>query len=184
MPAAQSAGARSAEPAEAAKTDDTDDARTALTAQMREARKKRAACSALRMQGYQENSGRRLREKLTAKGFSEEETDYALAYLSKHGYLNEETAIAHLVEYQAHTRLYGKRRIVQTLMQKGYSRAQIAAAPFDTVDFFAVCRRRAVRYRLYDETGILPKKSVDALLRAGFSFAEIHAAEKDAAGND
>lgn len=165
-------------------TKETDDARHALTEQMREARKKRAACSALRMQGYQENSERRLREKLTAKGFSEEEVHYALAYLSKHGYLNEKEAIAHLVEYQAHTRLYGKRRIVQTLMQKGYSRAQIATAPFETIDFFAVCRRRAVRYRLYDETGVLPKKSMDALLRAGFTFAEIRAAEKDAAGND
>ncbi|MBR5515939.1 MAG: regulatory protein RecX [Clostridia bacterium] len=135
----------------------------------------KAARSALNILGYADNTEKKLREKLTRKGFNEDERDFAVGYAKKMGYLNEKRHLEMAVYSLANTKLYGKKRIVQDLYVKGFKKSDIAQADFSEIDFPKNCAKR-IRQTKKNYSDV--NKLYIALLRYGFSGDEIKEAFK------
>ncbi len=69
-----------------------------------------------------DNSASALHRKLCERGFLAESAGYAVEYMKKNGYLDEEDACRRYTEQWAEKRLFGKRRILDGLLRKGYPR--------------------------------------------------------------
>lgn len=133
----------------------------------------KAAQSALNILGYADNTEKKLREKLKRKGYSEEESDFAVAYATKLGYLDEKRHLEMAIYSLANTKLYGKKRIIQDLYIKGFKRSDIAEADFSEIDFPRNCCKRIKQTKKnYSDVN----KLYCALLRYGFSGSEIKSA--------
>ena len=153
-----------------------------------EAKKNPALQHATRVLNYGDCSVRYLREKLKNKGFSEEEIADALEAVLAADLIHEQAQAQRLAEYLCNTMWYGKRRIEQTLLQKGYPMDVIRSVDYSEADFFTACYRRMERsfpreiaaLRTGELVGIggkrvrkSPKeKIVQACLRYGFSYGE------------
>ncbi len=133
----------------------------------------RAKRSAVNMLGYAACSERRLREKLARKGYARADIDTAIAYVRAKGLLNDARDAAHAVEYLANARLFGRRKIVETLYRKGYARNAIEAADWDALDFVAVCAEFLARHA---DTDADRETMIALARRRGFSAAEALAA--------
>lgn len=121
-------------------------------------------------------SAKRLRRKLTEKGFSGEAAKAAVEYLCSHGCINEERDAQMLAETLANRKLYGKNRIQRELFAKGFEEAVIRSAlEVLDIDFAELCARRIA------SMGGLPcfeeraakQKAIAALMRYGFSYDDI-----------
>lgn len=132
---------------------------------------KKAIRSAMNMLEYATCSRARLREKLLRKGYTREDVEAALTYVVAQGLLNEARDAAHAVEYLANARLYGKRKIVESLLAKGYRREHLEAADWEEIDFVAICAKYLARNQKADRD-----KTIAAAIRRGFSMREILAA--------
>ena len=133
--------------------------------------RKKAIRSAMNMLEYATCSRARLREKLQRKGYARQDVEAALAYVIEQGLLNEARDAAHAVEYLANARLYGKRRIVEGLLSKGYKREHLEMAPWEELDFTEICTRYLERHQSADR-----EKTIAAARRRGFAMSEILAA--------
>ncbi len=133
----------------------------------------KAAKSAVSILSYAPNTEKRLREKLYHKGFSAEDIDFAVDYVKKKGYLNDQRQIAYSVESLATRKLYGVRRIREELYKSGYSRELIDALDFSEYDFAQLCEQYAAK-----RPNDTPEKLAAALQRHGFSKNEIIAVLK------
>lgn len=133
--------------------------------------RKKAIRSAMNMLEYATCSRARLREKLVRKGYGREDVEAALSYVVEQGLLNEARDAAHAVEYLANARLYGKRKIVESLLAKGYRREHIAAADWEELDFTSICLQYLERHQKSDR-----EKTIAAAKRRGFAMSEILAA--------
>ena len=114
--------------------------------------------------------------KLRQKGFGAE-AEETLDRLEELGYLDDARfAAAYAAELQR-CRHFGKKRIEQALLQKGVDRAIIRDVldelTFDPDDLRALIERKYFR-SLSDDAGV--QKTVSALVRLGYSYAEIKAA--------
>ncbi len=136
-------------------------------------RYKKAARSALNILDYADHTEKKLREKLARKGYDEDETDFAVEYAKRAGYLNERRALDNAVYGIANSKLYGRRRIVAELYTKGFKKELIAEADFEEIDFVENCakRIRKTKNRYSDE-----RKFFAALIRYGFLPEEIRQA--------
>ena len=132
---------------------------------------KKAIRSAMNMLEYATCSRARLREKLMRKGYAPADVEAALTYVTEQGILNEARDAAHAVEYLANARLYGKRKIVESLLAKGYRREHLEAADWEEIDFTAICVKYLARNQKADRD-----KTIAAAVRRGFSMREILAA--------
>ena len=132
---------------------------------------KKAIRSAMNMLEYATCSRARLREKLMRKGYASADVEAALAYVTEQGILNEVRDAAHAVEYLANARLYGKRKIVESLLAKGYRREHLEAADWEEIDFVEICTKYLARNQKADRD-----KTIAAAVRRGFSMREILAA--------
>ena len=133
-------------------------------------RQQKAVRSALNMLDYADNTEKRLREKLFHKGYSTDEVDFAIEYAKKMDYLNESRFLEAFIYSLANTKLYGKRRIIQELYVKGFTREVISEADFSEIDFTANCfKRLRMTKNNYSDT----RKLYAALLRYGYSPDEI-----------
>lgn len=136
-------------------------------------RYQKAARSALNILDYADNTERKLREKLARKGYSRDETDYAVEYAKKSGYLNEKRHLENAVYTIANHKLYGKRRIRAELYQKGFRIEDIDNIDFSEIDFASNCAERIKKtVNRYDDKNKLQA----ALLRYGFSYEDIKSA--------
>ena len=134
---------------------------------------KKAAVSLL---AYKENTERELTDKLLLRGYNREEAAAAVEYVKSKRYLDEERYYRRLVENAANTQLYGKKHIEQLLWKKHFSRETIekCADVYESVDFEGNCLRALENIYRGDM-----KKTAMALLRRGFSGAEVrYAVEK------
>lgn len=138
------------------------------TADAPDAARKKAIRSACNMLEYASCSSAKLREKLARKGYTREDIAAAIRYVTEKGLLNEARDAAHRVEYLANAMLYGKRKIVESLLAKGYRREHLVAADWDSIDFVEICRRYLARHASPDR-----EKTIAAARRRGFSMAEI-----------
>ena len=148
----------------------SEEATEAQTASKQDSRK-RAIRSAMNMLEYATCSRARLREKLQRKGYTQEDVAAALTYVTAQGLLNEARDAAHAVEYLANARLCGKRKIVESLLAKGYRREHLEAAAWEELDFTDICVRYLSRHQSADR-----EKTIAAARRRGFAMHEILAA--------
>ena len=134
----------------------------------------RALKTALNILAYAETTESVLRQKLLDKGYSSHSTEYAVAYMVKHRYLDEKRYLFRLVEYLGNVKLYGKRRIAMQVKQKGFSAKTLSVwmeEALELVDEVNNCCK--VIPKLQKETD---KKTVEALLRRGFIYSDIRTA--------
>ena len=141
-------------------------------------------CSAVKrglyLLGYGSCSERTLQRKLMMKGFSAEISAEAVRELCRRGYLDAESDAKREAE-RCVAKLWGTRRIVATLYQKGYPQEAVKAAIHfledEGVDYVDLCAERIRR-----KEGSVPgdpdtrRRLTASLERNGFSFSEIREA--------
>ncbi|MBO4414115.1 MAG: RecX family transcriptional regulator [Clostridia bacterium] len=115
---------------------------------------------------------RTLRRKLRQKGFSESETEYAVARLKDERLLDDRAFAERRFSYLAYEKKYGARRIKSELYESGVGADVISSLPFDGVDFTENCRHHL------SLLGEMTPKTKNRLLRLGFSYSEIKEAEE------
>lgn len=134
---------------------------------------RRAYNYAVDLLSRRDHSVKELMTKLSQKGYIQG-TEEAISKLRDSGYVSDER-FARLYVRELHTlKKYGKRRIEQELYRKGIDRDIIRVildeTDFDEGELVALIERKYARY-LSDEKGI--QKTVNSLLRMGYSYGEI-----------
>ncbi len=101
-----------------------------------------AISAALSIVSYASCSHRALGDKLRKKGFSREVCEHAVSYISDKGYIDEEGGALREAE-RAVSKLWGRKRIVAALHQKGYSDDSLSEVYdyFEQVDFEENCQK-------------------------------------------
>ena len=116
--------------------------------------------------------------KLRQRGFKEE-AEEAIEKLKSYGYIDDRKFAENYVKELIRLKHFGKRRIEQELYKKGIDRSIISEVLENTEipesELVSLIERKYYRY-LSDEKGI--KKTVNALLRMGYSYGEIKDALK------
>ncbi len=134
---------------------------------------RRAYNYAVSLLSRRDHSYAELLRKLTVKGFKDG-AEEALIKLQTQGYIDDERFAQIYVRELITFKNYGKRRIEQELYKKGIDRNIIKEAlenaEFPEERLTDIIRRRYIRY-LSDEKGV--RKTVNALLRLGYSYGDI-----------
>lgn len=86
-----------------------------------------ALAAALRTLAYGDRSRRELIDKLVHKGYARSLATETAEEAVRLGYINEERQLLNLIPYLANQKLYGARRIIPHLVNKGYHSSQIRA---------------------------------------------------------
>lgn len=126
----------------------------------------------------QEHSEQHLREKLSRKGYGEEETEAALAKLKERHYLNDEEACARQFDYFYRESHKSVRQICLKLEQRGFDRSMVrGCVPDDTFEreCRAALRVLEVRYKPSADR----QKLKAGLYRQGFSVSVCEAAVRE-----
>ncbi len=139
---------------------------------------RRAYNYAVSLLARRDHSEKELKDKLSLKGYKKG-AEEAIEKLKASGYVSDER-FARLYARELQTlKKYGKRRIEQELYRKGIDRDIIREildeTEFDEDELVSLIKRKYGRY-LGDENGI--KKTVNGLLRLGYSYGEIRDALK------
>lgn len=118
--------------------------------------------------------------KLRQKGFSEG-SEEAVEKLEGYGYIDDRRFAEKYANELVRLKNFGKRRIVQELMKKGISRDIIDEVmneiEFDSESLVSLIERKYAR-SLGDEKGV--RRTVNALVRKGYSYSEIREALSEA----
>lgn len=140
---------------------------------------RRAYNKAVELLSRRDHSKKELTEKLRQKDHGE----YALQVAEKlegYGYLDDRRFALMFAQELIRLKSYGKKRVGQELYRKGIDRDIISdvlsECDFPTEKLTELIERKYSRY-LSDEKGI--NKTVNALLRFGYSYSEIRDAIKD-----
>ncbi|MDD4772104.1 MAG: regulatory protein RecX [Eubacteriales bacterium] len=135
--------------------------------------RERAIKAAVNILTYADNTETKLRGKLAVRKFSREAIDAAVAYVIGRGWLNEEKQAVAIIRYLADVKLFGRRRILQEMVKRGFRRSVIDGCDFDDIDFTENCRR------LWEKRGYTEDEKTRAYLnRAGYSGDDIRAAKR------
>ncbi len=139
---------------------------------------RRAYNYAVSLLARRDHSEKELLDKLRVKGYKDGAVK-AVEKLKTGGYVDDER-FARLFTRELQTlKKYGKRRIEQELYRKGIDRDIIGEVldetEFDKSELVSLIERKYGRY-LSDEKGI--QKTVNSLLRMGYSYGEIRDALK------
>ena len=140
---------------------------------------RRAYNYAVELLSRRDHSRKELTDKLKLKGMGEYAQD-ATDRLEEQGYLDDERFAFSYARELIRLKSYGKRRIEQELYRKGIDRELIGIV-LDECDFPAeklteLIERKFLKY-LSDEKGV--NKTVNALLRYGYSYGEIRDSLKE-----
>ena len=131
-------------------------------------RRREALRRALTLLSYGEQSAASLYRKLTDRGVSCEDADYAVAAVRKKGYLPEEDMVRRQIVVCAERKMWGPRRIRAFLLAHGFSRAVIDRA-FAEAEASGEPDFSAVRARLLAKKGETdPRRRAALLYRYGF----------------
>lgn len=87
-----------------------------------------AYSAALRILSFGDNNQRALSQKLKKRGFSQASTNAVIETMQKRGYINEKDQAYRLCVHAANRKLWGPRKILLTLLGKGYSQATVKEA--------------------------------------------------------
>ena len=139
---------------------------------------RRAYNYAVSLLSRRDHSEKELMTKLTQKGYTNG-AEEAIEKLKDGGYVSDERFARLYVRELQTFKKYGKRRIEQELYRKGIDREIIRSvldeADFDESKLVSLIERKYGRY-LSDEKGIA--KTINGLLRMGYSYSEIRDALK------
>ncbi|MBQ1416871.1 MAG: regulatory protein RecX [Selenomonas sp.] len=136
------------------------------------------AVDLLARQDYSEN---RLREKLTAKGYEDEEIEAAVLRLQEKHYLNDEESCGRRFRYLYTESSYSVRQICVKLMERGYaSRLVKSCIPEDREEvsqreYTAALRVLESKYRRSQDK----QKLLAAMFRRGFPSSSVYQAVND-----
>ena len=140
---------------------------------------RRAYNYAVNLLSRRDHSERELMTKLTQKGYGDG-AEEAINKLRDRGYVSDERFARLFVRELQTFKKYGKKRIEQELYRKGVDREIIRIVleetDFDEGELVSLIRRKYGRY-LSDEKGVA--KTINGLLRMGYSYGEIRNALKD-----
>ena len=129
---------------------------------------------------YGRNSTKVLADKLRHRGFRPEVCRDIAEYMKDNGYIDEDEDASREVDVCVR-KLWGSRRILMHLHEKGYEREAIDAAReyMDTLDFVGVCVELIrSKFKTLPKDELQRQKIISALIRHGFSMSEIKAAAK------
>ena len=138
---------------------------------------RRAREKALILLSYSDYTEKRMREKLTSSGFSKEITEEVIFYLNERGYIDEVKFLKNFCSYCVEKKLYGKRKLVAAINEKGFDREIVEEELEDILsefDFVETCKKhieKAKRVDLSDR--VAREKLIASLSRKGFSLSEI-----------
>ena len=139
---------------------------------------RRAYNYAVSLLSRRDHSERELMTKLTQKGYTQG-AEEAIAKLRDGGYVSDERFARLYVRELQTFKKYGKRRIEQELYRKGIDREIIREVldetDFDEDELVTLINKKYGRY-LADEKGVA--KTINGLLRMGYSYGEIRDALK------
>lgn len=130
--------------------------------------------------GYGRNSTKVLEDKLRHRGFKPEICRDIAEYMRDNGYIDEDDDAMREVDVCVR-KLWGGRRILMHLHEKGYAKEAIDAAKtyMESIDFVDVCVKCVrEKYKTLPKDEGERKKIIAALVRHGFSMNEIKAAAK------
>ena len=137
---------------------------------------RRAYNCAVSLLSRRDHSEKELTDKLRLKGYAQGAHE-AVSKLREQGYIDDGRFAAAYVRELVNVKKYGKKRIEQELYKKGIDRETIREAientEFSDEMLTDIIKRKYLRY-LSDEKGV--RKTVNALLRLGYSYSEIRAA--------
>lgn len=129
----------------------------------------------------------RLQKKLCDKGIDKETALAAAKYMEERGYIREAEQAALLARYLAETKLRGKKRIYQELLQKGYGKFAIkhALEAISDEEFYRILTEHIKRkYKTPAADRRETEKRVAALVRQGFSAGDALRALREAEENE
>jgi len=124
---------------------------------------------------YGKNSASILKLKLCRKGFSKESAEGATNYLQKSGYIDELSDVERVIEISV-GKLWGKRKIINHLYEKGYKSETIrnTAEFMEQFDFEENCLNLLKKkYRTPSSTAFQKDKASAFLMRNGYHSTEI-----------
>ncbi len=140
----------------------------------------RAIKKAFDIIAFGKNSKKMLADKLRHRGFNPEIAEDVAEYMEAHGYINEGSDAEREVDLCV-KKLWGSRRILMHLHQKGFDNSAIESAKkyMETIDFVDVCVKLVrEKYTTLPKIEAERQKVISALVRHGFSINEIKAAAK------
>lgn len=134
---------------------------------------RRAYNYAVSLLARRDHGEKELKDKLTLKGYGKG-AEGVISKLKEAGYVDDERFARLFAAELRNLKRYGKKRIEQELYRKGVDRDIIREVleetQFDESELVSLIERKFGRY-LGDEKGI--HKTVNALLRMGYSYGEI-----------
>jgi len=136
-----------------------------------------------RIIGNADRSESEVARRLKQKGFSTEATEYAVAVLKKHGYLDEDEICVRVAELQLRSKHYGRRRILTYLLSHGY-KSEAAEAAVDSIpdEDYADALWYNIKKKfpnISEMDRAEQQKAIASLMRLGFSAGEIFDAIKE-----
>ena len=146
---------------------------------LEKAGERRAYNYAVSLLSRRDHTVKEINDKLKQKGYGQY-ASAAVLKLSEQGYLSDERFARMYVRELINLRKYGKKRIIQELMRKGVNRDIIddvlSEAEFPDNRLREIIERKYMRF-LDTEKGV--QKTVNSLLRLGYSYGEIRNALKE-----
>lgn len=138
---------------------------------------RRAREKALILLSYSDYTEKRMREKLTASGFSDDIVSEVLEYLTERKYINESAFLRSFAEYCVEKKLYGRKKLLAAINEKGFDR-ELLENELDGVlgefDFVDICKRQIAKAKRTDlGDSAAREKLIASLARRGFSLSEI-----------
>lgn len=124
---------------------------------------------------YSSSSRKRLVQRLRNKGIDRESAENAASHLAKIGAINEESDVKHQV-CSCLDKLWGKKRIYQELLIKGYEKGYVLEALEEITkeqlveNCIELIRKK---HKTIPEDSAIRKKIVASLVRYGYNFDEI-----------
>ncbi len=117
----------------------------------------RAKLYALRILGFADNNERMLIRKLTAKGISFDIAKETAAEMRSLGYIDERRQLKRLIEKEVNIKLSGRRKLMEKLVAKGYSRSEIEEELMDLISHgvvdFEKSRAKLIEKKLPRDAG-------------------------------
>lgn len=140
---------------------------------------RRAYNKAVDLLSRRDHSRKELLDKLRQKGYGEYAVE-AIEKLNDYGYIDDKRFAQIFAEELVRLKSYGKKRVEQELYRKGVERdiicEVISECDFPSEKLAEIIERKYSRY-LNDEKGV--NKTVNALLRLGYTYTEIRDAIRE-----
>ena len=140
---------------------------------------RRAYNKAVDLLSRRDHSRKELLDKLRQKGYGEYAVE-AIEKLNDYGYIDDRRFAQIFAEELVRLKSYGKKRVEQELYRKGIERdiicEVISECDFPSEKLAEIIERKYSRY-LNDEKGV--NKTVNALLRLGYTYTEIRDAIRE-----